>query len=272
MASSGYDEFVDRYGLAILKEPGDLQIVDGDLALTRDLDLMMGDKSYNALFRLAEHWRHNSAHVAFLMGLLDLMISRHREAMDRLDEASEKDARQKQETGQFFSRSQEFMDAWHNHFDEEGTAISGQITYAGCVVMLASNALSRFKDDLDCPDTHWKQCGRQYGGHSVGEILIASANGFRHADEWAKTRPKTQRQLKSTNILVSALGPANLAAEVPSPPGQCQEVIKLFADGGGFEDFTQTIFRFAHAVTIACRCEAPAGRDAGSGTCSSGTD
>ena len=32
MASPGYDEFVNRYGLEILKEPGDLQIVDGDLA------------------------------------------------------------------------------------------------------------------------------------------------------------------------------------------------------------------------------------------------
>jgi hypothetical protein len=102
ISSPGYDEFVHRYGLEILKEPGDLQIVDGDLAMTKDLDLMMGDKSYNALFRLAEHWRHNCALVAFLMNLLDLMVERHREANARLVDASEKDEQRKFKTEQFF--------------------------------------------------------------------------------------------------------------------------------------------------------------------------
>ena len=253
IASPGYDEFVDRYGLALLKEPGDLQIVDGDLALTKDLDLMIGDRSYNALFRLAEHWRHNSAHIAFLIDLLHLMVARHREADSRLEGASQRHAQQKIETGQFFSWSPDFLAAWHKHYDEEGTAISGQITYSGCVVMLASNALTRFKDDLDCPDAQWKQRGPRHGGHSAGEILIASANGFRHADEWAKTRPMKPIQLKSASILLAVLGPPNITADEPSPPGRCQEVIKLLAGGGGFEGFTQAVFRFAHEVAIECR-------------------
>lgn len=86
------------------------------------------------------------------------------------------------------------MEAWQNHFDEEGTAISGQITYAGCVVMLASNALCRFKDDLDRPDTQWKQCGRQYGGHSVGEILI-----FRQTASATPTNGLRRGQRRSAN-------------------------------------------------------------------------
>jgi hypothetical protein len=122
--------------------------------------------------------------------------------------------------------------------------------------MLASNALTRFKNDLDCPDGHWKQCGAQHGGHSVGEILIAAANGFRHGDEWAKTRPMKPIQLKSANILLSALGRAKPGGE-PAPPGRCQEVLKLLACGGGFEGFSQAVFRFAHEVAIACRCEGP---------------
>jgi len=71
LISQSYDVFVERYGLHMLKEGGDLQIVNGDLALTKDRDLMLGDKSYNALFRLAEHWRHNAPHVSVLMSLLD---------------------------------------------------------------------------------------------------------------------------------------------------------------------------------------------------------
>lgn len=258
IASPGYDEFINRYGLEILKEPGDLQILDGDLALTKDLDLMLGDKCYNALFRLAEHWRHNSAHIAFLIDLLDLMIARHHEAHTRLEDASKKDAQRKHETREFFSWSPDFLAAWHRHFDEEGTTVSGQVTYAGCVIMLASNALTRFKDDIDCPDAQWTQCGARHGGHSVGEILIASANGFRHGDEWAKTRPKTPRQLKSANILLSTLGPANVAGEEHSPPGRCREIINLLACGNGFEGFTQSVFHFAHEVAAACRRESAA--------------
>jgi hypothetical protein len=258
-ASPGYDEFVDRYGLEILKQPGDLQIVDGDLALTKDLDLMMGDNSYNALFRLAEYWRHNAAHIALLMDLLGLMIDRHDDANRRLENAMETDAQRKRETGQFFSWSPDFLAAWHKHYDEEGTAISGQMTYSGCVIMLASNALTRFRDDLDCPSGHWKQCGPQYGGHSAGEIVIASANGFRHADEWVKTRPMKPIQLKSANVLTSALGPARIAGGQASRPGRCQEVIKLLAGGSAFDGFTQVVFSFAHAVAVACGRESKAG-------------
>lgn len=256
IASPGYEDFVDQYGLEMLKVPGDLQIVDGDLAMTKDLDLMVGDKSYNALFRLAEHWRHNFAHVTFLVSLLDLMIARRRDVAERLNEAGRLEAERTDHYRRLLSRSKKFMDAWHSSFDEEGTAISGQIAYSGCVIMLASNALSRFKNDLDCPETLWKQSGRRYGGHSVGEILIASANGFRHADEWAKTRPMTPQQLKSASVLLSALGPVNVAADAISPPGRCSEVIQMLAQADGVEGFTQSIFRFAHDIANACRSKA----------------
>lgn len=170
-----------------------------------------------------------------------------------MENASHREAQRKHETAQFFSQSQDFTDAWHKHFDEEGTAISGQITYSGCVVILASNALRRFKDDLDCLPKHWKHCGQQYGGHSVGEILVASANGFRHEDEWVKTRPMKPHQLKSAAKLLSALGSAKMAAQEPSHPGRCQEVITLLGDGRGFEGFSQAVFRFAHDIAIECR-------------------
>jgi hypothetical protein len=179
------------------------------------------------------------------------MVDRYRDAGDRLEAAATRKAVGARSNDPFYSP--EFLAAWHAHYDEEGAAISGQITYAGCVVMLASNALTRFKDDLDCPEVVWQQRGRRFGGHSAGEILIASANGFRHADEWAKTRPMLPRQLKSAAIIDAALGPPREL----SVPGRCQEVIELFAEGTGFHGFSGAMLGFAHEVATACRPAGP---------------
>jgi hypothetical protein len=43
----------------------------------------------NALFRLAEHWRHNAARIAFLMDMLDLIIDSHCDANRRLESSIE---------------------------------------------------------------------------------------------------------------------------------------------------------------------------------------
>lgn len=251
-ASPPYDAFVERYGLHMLKEGGDLQIVDGDLALTKDRDLMLGDKSYNALFRLAEHWRHSAPHVAVLMDLLDQMAGNLCEAQRRLDDAAVAETQRKQEAWTF-GASSEFLRAWHSHYDEEGGAVFGQEIYAGCIIMLASNALLRFWDDLDRPEGPWRNCRRQFGGRSVGEILIASANGFRHADEWVKTRPMTAQQRRSADVLTSTLGAPDISQLEPSPPGRCQEVIRLLAAGEGFDGFNKAMLGFAQDVALVCR-------------------
>ena len=252
LVSPPYDAFVERYGLHMLKEAGALQLVDGDLALTKDCDLMLGGKSYNALFRLAENWRHTAPHLMALMDLLDQMARNYGESQRRLDDTDAAEARRKQEAWTI-GASSEFLRSWHSHYDEEGALVFGQATYAGCIVMLASNALSRFCDDLDRPGEPWRKCGRQFGGRSVGEIVIASANGFRHADEWAKTRPMTAKQLKSADVLTSALGALDSSESQLSPTGRCHEVIRLLAEGEGFDGFNKTILGFAHDVAVFCR-------------------
>jgi hypothetical protein len=130
LVSPSYDVFIERYGLHMLKERGDLQIVDGDLALTKDFDLMLGDKSYNALFRLAEHWRHNAPHVSVLMTLLDQAAECYTLSQRRLDDAAAAETQRKQASWSF-GPSPEFQRAWHNHFDEEGAAVFGQAPAAG---------------------------------------------------------------------------------------------------------------------------------------------
>lgn len=48
-----------------------------------------------------------------------------------------------------------------------------------------------------------------YGGHSVGQGVIAAANSFRHMDEWRRSRNAdgfTKQQLNSITVLTAALG------------------------------------------------------------------
>ena len=54
----GYLEALDRFGLPELKQ-GDLQIKDGNIAVTADGDWQFGNTRINALFRHVERWRLN---------------------------------------------------------------------------------------------------------------------------------------------------------------------------------------------------------------------
>ena len=54
----GYLEALDRFGLPELKQ-GDLQINDGNIAVTADGDWQFGNTRINALFRHVERWRLN---------------------------------------------------------------------------------------------------------------------------------------------------------------------------------------------------------------------
>jgi len=54
IAPDSYDDVIFRYGLTALYNGGDLQIENGDLALTKDGDLRLGAIPYNAMFRLVQ--------------------------------------------------------------------------------------------------------------------------------------------------------------------------------------------------------------------------
>ncbi|MBD3849048.1 hypothetical protein IED13_25395 [Bosea sp. SSUT16] len=171
--------------------------------MTKDCDIMIGDVVYNALYRLVETWRHNTPHLAHLYSLAELMAVRRREADDRLEAAFRKEAGKGGMSRQ--PHSPEFLEAWHAHYGEEGAAISGQYLYPGLLLVFASNALKRFRDDMDASGDEWRS-GILYGGHSVGELIAAAANGFRHEDEWSKVRTPSSRQRQSQAVLTSALG------------------------------------------------------------------
>lgn len=145
------------------------------------------------------------------------------------------------------------MAVWQAHFDQEAAAQAGRDVYPGCIVLMASYALNRFRDDIGCTADDWKSKGPIYGGRSIGEILVASANGLRHQDEWLKTHPPTPQQARSMQVLRDAL------VELPEydtqvySAGRCELVITLLDQGQGFDGFTKTMFSFAHEIAVSCR-------------------
>jgi hypothetical protein len=242
-----YELVLETYGLDILKGGADFSIENGDLALTKDGDIKLGDTVHNALFRLVQAWRLNAPHLRFLFGMMTLMQSRRRELDDKMNEVGQK-LSTRFDISNYPASDAEFITSFHDVIDEQGAAEYGFATYAGGVVLLLSGALLRFKNDLDATGTDWNESGPLFGGHSFGQVIVAAANGFRHDDEWAKTRPSTPQQRASQAILAKAL-PSSLVPHERAP-GRCPEVLDTLSEEKGFDRLTANLFAFAHNVAL----------------------
>jgi hypothetical protein len=226
-----YDEVVERYGLEILKSPGDLVVKDGDIALTKSRDLMLNNAEYSALFRLVQRWRFNAP---TLQSLFDLVFTTKRRRKD-LDASL---------NGAFVVRH---FDRYHELNDEIGANELASVAYAGTVVLVLSGLLRSFKDDMDATRDDWEKSAPLINSCSIGSILAASANNFRHNDEWAKTRPPKQNQLASIRVLAAAF------QEQIAPDGAghrlsrdiCAETLELLG-GGSFDKLSANLFGFAN--------------------------
>ncbi|MBY3544790.1 hypothetical protein HFN69_21975 [Rhizobium laguerreae] len=253
VACPTYDEFARRYGGKILQEAGDLQLIDGDLAMTRDLDFMLGDKCYDAMRRLLDDWRLKAPHLQLLYSLSRLMIQREADAERRVTEATEA-ALLKGYGPLGISREPGFQKAWQTQFDEQGAAQAGRDVYPGCIMLMASYALSRFRDDIECTRQNWQEKGALYGGRSIGEIIVASANGVRHQDDWFKTHPPTPQQQRSMDVLEAALGvQGGPHKSYAYSAGRCEQVLALLDGGEGFDGLTTAMFAYAHEIALECR-------------------
>jgi hypothetical protein len=186
-----YDEVVERYALEILKSPGDLVIKDGDLALTKSGDLMLKNAEYSAMFRLVQGWRFNAP---TLQALFDLVFTTKRRRKDLDDSLNGvfADRRFDPKAANPFMPDQSSLDRYHELNDEIGANELASVAYAGAVVLVLSGLLQSFKDDIDATRNDWEKSTPLFEGFSIVSILAASANNFRHNDEWAKTRPRSR--------------------------------------------------------------------------------
>jgi hypothetical protein len=243
-----YDDVVATYGLPILEEAGDWLLEGGDLVMTKDGEPQHGDIAYSGLFRLVQMWRFCELH---LRGLFDEMNSMRawRESLNNKMNAlgQAKHARFSPET--YLRPDPEFVEAFNDICDQQASAAFGAGVYAGSLMLMLSGMLLRLRDDIGAKDD-WTKVGPFYNGHSVGAIIEAGANGFRHADEWAKTPDPTAQQKRSQDVIAGAL-----SGRPPSDggsPGGCVELLQLLSDGS-FRGLASSAFAFAHNLAVKAR-------------------
>lgn len=243
-----YDDVVDAYNLAILKEVGDWSLDDtGDLVLTKDGDIKVGDTAYNGLFRLVQTWRFSEVHLRYLFATMNKMLAWHESLGDRMNAIGvDRHARM---MGGHFGPDDTFAEAFHDVCDQQATAIFGAGIYGGSLMLMLSGALLRLRDDID-GKMNWTKVGPLFNGYSVGEIVEAGANGFRHAHEWANSPVPTARQKPSREIITGALLGRPVSDE--SGPGRCVELLHLLSRGD-FEGLATNIFAFAHSLALNAR-------------------
>lgn len=110
---------------------------------------------------------------------------------DKMNEAAQKRVEQFDITT-FPRVDPEPVKAFRAVSDEQGIAEFGLATYGGCLVFLLRSSLQRFKVDIDATQDEWTKASPLFNGCSLGQVIVAAANGFRHEDELATARPSTR--------------------------------------------------------------------------------
>ena len=235
-----YDEVVERFDLILLRKRGDLVIEDGDLALTRWGDLRVGTIAYQGLMRLVQYWRYNEGTLRHLFEATYAVARRLLDNRERYERPVEVDL-----SNLDFEK---FRKAVLPRLDSEAESALefGQRTYAGSLVFALSGLLQQFKDDIKATNDEWAEAPPSYQNCSFGQLVIAAANGVRHADEWVKAQVPSPQQLASMNILRTVLGQGTNRFTFTSniPAG----TLDVLSDGGDFDRMNASMFAFAHDV------------------------
>jgi hypothetical protein len=184
-------EIITRNQIEALAKGLDLAIKDGDLALTRRGELMLGDKTSHAFFDLVRDWRYNYAPMKV--------------AFDLVAEAGAHGKELETEREALCSGPELLAERFRGIQDELAIMAFARGSYSALAVLNVSNALQTFRADIGANQNEWAAAQPQFNGRSFGEILEASANNIRHRDEWAATNPPTPTQLKSIKVLADAL-------------------------------------------------------------------
>jgi hypothetical protein len=125
---------------------------------------------------------------------------------------------------------------------------SGPGNGAGAIAVALNNLLRREWVDLGRPHT-WETAGEKIRGHSFGRVMEATANNFRHADEWARHPLPNAQQLDSIRVIADVLG-ARIAPDGARHPfrGNVCPKLLLVVSGGSFEGLADRTFHFARAL------------------------
>jgi hypothetical protein len=233
-----YDQVVEMYEIDILRRPADWSPDGGDLATTDDGDIKVGDDIYSAMVRLVERWRLESP---TLEALFDATVvskarnDRYAKRIDQLGPLAVKD---------WAGFARDFRSA-----NEEGGAHElGRSIYAGAIILVLANLLSRFLKDMRFSENSAEKIAPLFDGFSFFAIVRAAANNFRHHDEWARTRRNSARQKQSISILAAVLREHLANPEIEARGRNvCAEVLEVVSSSS-YEGLNQNLFHFAKSA------------------------
>jgi hypothetical protein len=249
-SDSSYESIVTRHGLGEVLAGSDWQVTAlGGLAMTADGNPQWGDDRCNAMHRLVLRWCCNTR---VLETLLDLV------AVDNLRKHTAKAEREAIVCVASASEfpSPERMEKFHALGEEVETGEFGGAACAGAIMVVLNNLLQRYKTDLSGVNPKWGGIGPQFNGYSLGEVIEAASNNFRHHDEWERTQKPTKQQMKSIPVVEAALGYAPLSATAPSwRRNACADLVAVIIRGAEFATLEQRFaaleqrfFEFAKAM------------------------
>jgi hypothetical protein len=135
---------------------------------------------------------------------------------------------------------------WHEIQDEELVLAFGRQAAAGAIMVVLTNLLRRLWADMGEPK--WRS-GTLVNGRSFGEALEASANNFRHHDEWAKAHIPNKRQLTSIAVIKDVLGQplAPDGAKHGVSGNACPEVLNVLS-GRNYSTFNERLFEYVRVL------------------------
>ena len=242
-----YQDMIALYGITALYSGGDLALTPtGDIALNDEGDLRMGSIAHDAMFRLVQSWRYNAPALQMMFGA----VKELRSDQARFDVERETIINQPLISGKLLPSSK--VTAFHAATDGVVSSGVSRSAMAGAIVVVMASLLMRFRKALVDGENDWKSSSPAFSGVSLGELIVAAANGFRHADEWAAAhfgRQELTRQQKfSIDPLRQAgvIGPNSFVFDA-SP---IFETVLFMIAGDDFQKLARSILGFANELAV----------------------
>jgi hypothetical protein len=194
-APRSFSEVLSAYNIAYT--PGDIRFVSTGLKIGSDRD--------DAIRMLIEKWRLLEPQLKKLFR--DIMVADS--LSDELDGSLNEIIIESFEPSASAELVLDALDLKHSN-----TIIRD--AQAGALMVTLNNILGGFYRNLKPGRTVWKSAGHLISGHSVGAIIDAGANSFRHYDEWRHDLNKRGRfsaqQLTSIDVIADVLHLERLVA------------------------------------------------------------
>jgi len=235
-----YEQTIRRFGLEKIRSEIDLTLDEkGNIAQGRDQSLKVGDTKTNALFVFVESWRQIDSTVSTLFESI-------RTASKQLH-----DLETARQCGNGASISIDPR-AYHAETDSILECHSICSVLAGSIFVVLSNLLLRLRGDLGIKKESelWKKSGTMIKTHSFGEIIEASANNFRHYDEWASAKKLTDQQRLSMEVLCDVLDLPLMGKDSYATirKNVCDQILLRISEGS-VDELHQRMFDFAKKLT-----------------------